>query len=286
MSFDQLSSLESGSGRRGNYTDDPEFKQLQSELMNKLHSLRRNISKLSSDIDLLGTKRDTPRVRERVHELLEKSRELCKDIGQGVKKLQTWEDLTVRCAMCLGRAYNRLTYNLQKQQKYDQSRVSTDFQNALQEFQEVQRRALEKERASVTAARAAHDDNADGSGAPQEGQLEQQQQQELVRLASQDEVDFQEALIIEREDEIRNIEQGVGDLNVLFRQVAQIVGEQGEQLTSIEDNIVNVRDDTHGAQVELAQASRHQKAARNKGCCLMLILSIILLIVLLAIFLD
>ncbi|KAL9949257.1 hypothetical protein D7B24_005608 [Verticillium nonalfalfae] len=267
MSFDQLSSLESGSGRRGNYTDDPEFKQLQSELMNKLHSLRRNISKLSSDIDLLGTKRDTPRVRERVHELLEKSRELCKDIGQGVKKLQTWEDLT-------------------KQQKYDQSRVSTDFQNALQEFQEVQRRALEKERASVTAARAAHDDNADGSGAPQEGQLEQQQQQELVRLASQDEVDFQEALIIEREDEIRNIEQGVGDLNVLFRQVAQIVGEQGEQLTSIEDNIVNVRDDTHGAQVELAQASRHQKAARNKGCCLMLILSIILLIVLLAIFLD
>ncbi|KAG7102902.1 Syntaxin-12 like protein [Verticillium longisporum] len=248
MSFDQLSSLESGSGRRGNYTDDPEFKQLQSELMNKLHSLRRNISKLSSDIDLLGTKRDTPRVRERVHELLEKSRELCKDIGQGVKKLQTWEDLT-------------------KQQKYDQSRVSTDFQNALQEFQDVQRRALEKERASVTAARAAHDDNADGSGAPQEGQLEQQQQQELVRLASQDEVDFQEALIIEREDEIRNI-------------------EQGEQLTSIEDNIVNVRDDTHGAQVELAQASRHQKAARNKGCCLMLILLIILLIVLLAIFLD
>lgn len=176
--------------------------------------------------------------------------------------------------------------NPQKQQKYDQQRVSTDFQNALREFQEVQRKALEKERASVTAARAAQDDGESGAGGSTEGGQEQLQLQEQVRLAHQDEVDFQEALIIEREDEIRNIEQGVGDLNVLFRQVATIVSEQGEQLNSIADNVEDVRDDTRGAQIELTQASRHQKAARNKGCCLMLILSIILTIVLLAIFLD
>ncbi|ROT43589.1 SNARE domain-containing protein [Sodiomyces alkalinus F11] len=270
MSYDQLSSLESGTASRGGYSDDPGFKQLQTELMNKVLGLRRNISKLSSDVDLLGTRRDTPRVRERVHDLLEKLRETCKDIGQGVKKLQTWEDLT-------------------KQQKYDQTRVSTDFQNALQEFQEVQRRALEKERASVTAARAAQSPEAlEGAGTGDEhlpGQ-QQLQQQELARLAPQDEVDFQEALIIEREEEIRNIEQGVGDLNVLFRQVAQIVSEQGEQLTSIADNVEDVRDDTRGAQVELTHAARHQKAARNKGCCLMLILAVILTIVLLAIFID
>lgn len=99
-------------------------------------------------------------------------------------------------------------------------------------------------------------------------------------------MDFQEALIVEREEEIRNIEQGVGDLNVLFRQVAQIVTEQGEQLTSIADNVEDVRDDTRGAQVELRQAARHQKAARNKGCCLMLILAVILTIIILAIVLD
>ncbi|KAL2759732.1 hypothetical protein ACRALDRAFT_2096226 [Sodiomyces alcalophilus JCM 7366] len=271
MSYDQLSSLESGTGPRGGYSDDPGFKQLQTELMNKVLGLRRNVSKLSSDVDLLGTRRDTPRVRERVHDLLEKSRETCKDIGQGVKKLKTWDDLT-------------------KQQKYDQTRVSTDFQNALQEFQEVQRRALEKERASVTAARAAQgSEAAEGAGAGGDhlpGGEQQLQQQELERLAPQDEVDFQEALIIEREEEIRNIEQGVGDLNVLFRQVAQIVNEQGEQLTSIADNVEDVRDDTRGAQVELTHAARHQKAARNKGCCLMLILAVILTIILLAIFID
>lgn len=143
--------------------------------------------------------------------------------------------------------------------------------------------ALDKQRASVSAARAAHDTEGGDSHAPG-AHLEQQQQQELSSLAPQDEVDFQEALIVEREEEIRNIEQGVGDLNVLFRQVAQIVSEQGEQLNTIADNVEVTRDDTRGAMTELGQASRYQKSARNKGCCLLLIVAIIMTIVLLAIF--
>jgi t-SNARE complex subunit (syntaxin) len=150
----------------------------------------------------------------------------------------------------------------------------------------LQRKALEKQKASVSAARAAHESEASGAPGTDSSSPQQLQQQELVRLAAQDEVDFQEALIIEREEEIRNIEQGVGDLNVLFRQVNQIVIEQGEQLTTIADNVDNVRDDTRGASVELRQAARYQKAARNKGCFLLMILSIILTIILLAVFLD
>ena len=174
---------------------------------------------------------------------------------------------------------------MQKQQKYEQTKISSDFQAALQEFQSLQRRALEKQKASVTAARAAQEGDPSSPGAPLE-QLQQQQQLQQSQLADQGEVDFQEALIIEREEEIRNIEQGVGDLNVLFRQVAQIVGEQGEQLDSIQDNVENTRMDTRQADVENRQAARYQKAARNKGCCLLLIMAVILTIVLLAIFLD
>lgn len=146
----------------------------------------------------------------------------------------------------------------------------------------MQRRALEKERASVTAAREAQASEITGAGG--EEQLQLQQQQQLSQLAPQDEVDFQEALIIEREEEIRNIEQGVGDLNVLFKQVAQIVTEQGQQLITISDTVENIHESTRGADVETRQAARYQKAARNKGCCLLLIMAIILTIVLLAIF--
>lgn len=268
MSCDQLSSLESG--RRPGYSDDPAFRDLQYELKMKLQSLLSSNRRLANDVNVLGTKKDTPRLRERVHSSMEKTRDLCREIGDGVKRLQGWNKLT-------------------KQQKYEQTKVSSDFQAALQEFQGLQKKALEKEKASVTAARAAHESESghafgQADNAPLEQQ--QQQQQQLSQLAPQDEVDFQEALIIEREEEIRNIEQGVGDLNVLFRQVAQIVDEQEVGIRTIADNVENVHQDTRQADVETRQAARYQKAARNKSCCLLLILAVILTIIILAIVLG
>jgi syntaxin 7 len=173
-----------------------------------------------------------------------------------------------------------------------QQKLSREFQASLSEFQNLQRQALEKQKASVTAARAAIDAEPVSpellSSSQQQQQRHEQllQQQELTRLAPQDEVDFQEALIIEREEEIRNIEQGVGDLNVLFQQVAQMVNEQGEVLDTIANNVENVRDDTRGADRELRSAARYQKKARSTACCLLIILAVILTIVLLAVFLG
>ncbi|KAI5928219.1 t-SNARE [Camillea tinctor] len=276
MSFDQLSSMESGNGngRRSNngaYADDPEFSRLSQSLMNKLFHLQGNMSKLKSDIGLLGTKRDNPRLRERVHAALEESTEQFKEVGEGVKKIQSWEDVTPT-------------------QKYSQQKLSREFKAALGEFQSLQRTALEKQRASVTAAKAALDPNsptgAEGEAVAIEGGLLQLQEQEQAHLAPQDEVDFQDALITEREEEIRQIEEGVGDLNVLFQQVAQIVSEQGEQIQTIESNAINVRDDTRGADYELRSAARYQKNARSKACCLLLVLAVIMTIVLLAVFLG
>jgi syntaxin 7 len=176
----------------------------------------------------------------------------------------------------------------QPTQKYSQQKLSREFKAALSEFQSLQRTALDKQRASVSAAKVALDqDFPGGEGSPShQGEQLQLQQQEQVHLAPQDEVDFQDALITEREEEIRHIEEGVSDLNVLFQQVAQIVGEQGEQLQTIENNAVNVRDDTRGADYELRSAARYQKNARSKACCLLLVLVVIMTIVLLAVFLG
>ncbi|KAG5928284.1 hypothetical protein E4U42_000942 [Claviceps africana] len=270
MSYDQLSSLESG--RPAGYSDNPEFQTLQYNLKNKLQNLLVSNRDLSKGVSSLGTKKDNPRLRERVNKGLESTRELCRDIGEGVKRLQTWDDLT-------------------KQQKYEQTKVSSDFRAALQEFQDLQRRALEKEKASVSAARAAHgsDPLVQGGGSNYQDQDQQQlllQQQELMQLAPQDEVDFQESLIIEREEEIRNIEQGVGDLNVLFTQVAHIVAEQDAGIMTLADNVDRTHEHTMQADRETRQAARYQKAARNKSCCLLLILAIILTIVILAIVLG
>jgi hypothetical protein len=100
MSFDRLNSLESQpTWQREDdpqYQDDPEFSQYAENISNQLFTLTSNISRLSSQIALLGTKRDTERVRERVHDLLQETREGFKTVGEGIKKIQTWEDVNVR----------------------------------------------------------------------------------------------------------------------------------------------------------------------------------------------
>lgn len=121
----------------------------------------------------------------------------------------------------------------------------------------------------------------------QEGDQSQQQlQQQQPILAGQSEVDFQESLIIERESEIRNIEQSVGELNELFRDVAHMVHEQGTNLDIISENVTQTRDDTRNADQQLRTASRHQKSARGKACCLLIILVVVLAVVILAVVLG
>lgn len=174
---------------------------------------------------------------------------------------------------------------MQASQKYNQQKLSREFQASGSQFQTIQRLALEKQRASASAARTALDTNAPSSPQQYSDNSQQQsqvQEQEQLRLASQDEVDFQDSLIVERESEIRNIEQSVGELNELFRDVAHIVHEQGGQLDTISNNVQNVATDTRQADVELRSASRHQRRARSKACCLLLILAVVLTIIILA----
>ena len=101
MSFNRLPSLEAqpASLRRQEdpeYRDDPEFSELTEKLSTRLFELTSNISRLSQQIALLGTRRDTERVRERVHDLIDETKDGFKEVGEGVKRTQAWEDLNVR----------------------------------------------------------------------------------------------------------------------------------------------------------------------------------------------
>lgn len=171
---------------------------------------------------------------------------------------------------------------VQPAQKFTQGKLNQEFRASLSQFQLLQRQALEKQRASHAALEAEASSPQASGAAPSQQFGAQLQQQETARLAPQSEVDFQSSLIVEREAEIRQIEQSVGELNELFRDVATMVHAQGEQLDIISENVSGVLDDTRGADVELRAANRHQKNARGKACCLLLILAVVMIVVILA----
>ncbi|RPA91279.1 t-SNARE [Choiromyces venosus 120613-1] len=279
MSFDRLPSLEAQptTSRSTGYSDSPEFDRLTTQLSSQLFTLTSNISTLNRELSLVGTKRDSEALRERVKKLLNETRAGFKSVGEGVKKVQDWPDVS-------------------PSQRFVQQKLSREMASTLTDFQTIQRLSAEKTREYVTAARQAqhltHDEGVptdDLAYSPSRGQQQQVQvplvQQQLA-LAEQSEVDFQESLIIEREEEIRGIEQGITELNEIFRDLGTMVNQQGEMIDDIEVYVGNTATSTKAADQELSQAARYQKGARNKACCLLLILSIILTVVLLAIFLG
>ncbi|KAK3722738.1 SNAP receptor [Vermiconidia calcicola] len=271
MSFQDNPQLESQptTWRRSDdpqYADDPEFTAYTTSLSDKLFSLTSNISRLSNQIALLGTRRETERVRERVQDLLSETGDGFKEIGEGLKKVQNWHDLG-------------------PSQKYTQGKLNQEFKASLTEFQGLQRNALEKQRAARSALEEEQQSSQSVTSPSQQQQQQLQQQQQPI-LADQSEVSFNETLITERESEIQQIESSVSELNELFRDVAHMVHEQGASLDIISENVVQTRDDTRNADQQLRTASRHQKSARGKACCLLLILAVVLAVVVLAVVLG
>ncbi|KAF3923483.1 Syntaxin-21 [Orbilia brochopaga] len=273
MSFARLSSLESQptTSRETGYSDDPEFHRLTESLSSRLFNLTYNINKANHILSLLGTKKDTQKIRDQLQNLLSETREGFKQIGEGVKRVQLWE-------------------NVSPHQRFVQEKLSREFAAALPDFQAVQKLSVEKQRQYVIQARSALDTiEGHGSGAsatsPEESETMPlvQQQTAQLQLASQSEVDFQESLIQEREEEIRDIEDGILQLNEIFTDLGKMITVQGEHVDRILQNTDDTRMYTRDASRELQIASRTQKAARNRACCLLLILAVVLLIVLLAV---
>jgi Syntaxin-like protein len=99
MSFDQASALESQpvplhGGET--YTDHPEFNNFTADLSDKLLTLTSTVSRLSNQVGLLGTRRETERVRERVKDLIDEGGRGFKEVGESLKKVISWPDVGVR----------------------------------------------------------------------------------------------------------------------------------------------------------------------------------------------
>jgi len=60
-------------------------------------------------------------------------------------------------------------------------------------------------------------------------------QRRLQLLVVDNELEYNESMIVQREDEIREIEQGITELNEIFRDLGAMVHEQGSMLGVITD---------------------------------------------------
>jgi syntaxin 7 len=94
-------------------------------------------------------------------------------------------------------------------------------------------------------------------------------------------MEFNNALIEEREQGILEIQQQIGEVNEIFQDLAVLVNEQGQMIDDIEANIVSTAVRTKDAQRELTKADKSQKAARNKMICVAVAVAVALVFLML-----
>lgn len=99
------------------------------------------------------------------------------------------------------------------------------------------------------------------------------------------EIEYNAAIIQEREEGIKQVEATILEVNEMFRDLGALVHDQGHLLDNIEANVVSVGNYVGQGVADVDKASVYQRRARGKACCILFILVVVLAILLLMVFL-
>ena len=221
-------------------------------------------------VNTIGTPKDTPDLREKLHKTRLHIGQLVKDTSEKLKQVSERDHHT----------------EVNASKKITDAKLAKDFQAVLREFQKAQRLAAERETTyapfvpqavlptSYTASEI--DVNSDKS-LEQRALLVESRRQEVLLLDN--EIAFNEAIIEEREQGIQEIQQQIGEVNEIFKDLAILVHEQGTMIDDIGSNIESAHTATGQAKSQLVKASKTQRSNSSLTCLLLVIFGIVLLIV-------
>ncbi|KAK7286495.1 hypothetical protein RJT34_21521 [Clitoria ternatea] len=220
-------------------------------------------------VDALGTVRDTSEHRHKLHNTRQRILQLVKDTSAKLKSL-TESDRGA---------------NTNASKKVEDAKLARDFQTTLQEFQKVQQLASERESTYTLAAPSSPLPTSSGSGEELVGIdvesqpfIREQKRQEILLLDN--EISFNEAMIEEREQGIREVEEQIGQANEIFKDLAVLVHDQGVVIDDIHSNIDASAGATVQAKVQVAKASKSVKS-RTSWCWWLLVIFVVVLVILL-----
>ncbi|KAF7138399.1 hypothetical protein RHSIM_Rhsim07G0130900 [Rhododendron simsii] len=202
-------------------------------------------------VNTLGTPKDTPELREKLHKTRLHIGQVVKDTSAKLKQASETDHRT----------------EVSASKKITDAKLAKDFQAVLKEFQKAQRLAAERETAyaplvhqavlpsSYTASEIAVSSD---KSPEQRALLVESRRQEVLLLDN--EVAFNEAIIDEREQGIHEIQQQIGEVNEIFKDLAVLVHEQGTVIDDIGANIEGSHAATAQGKSQLNQAAKTQKS--------------------------
>ncbi|KAJ0080310.1 hypothetical protein Patl1_23811 [Pistacia atlantica] len=254
MSFQDL---EAGGVRRQNFFNSKQ-KQPQQQLQDPSHAvaaaifrINTAVSSFSRLVNSLGTPKDTLELRDKLHKTRLHIGQLVKDTSNKLKQASE-ADHNVEVSPI---------------KKIADAKLAKDFQSVLKEFQKAQRLAAEREttytptvsKEVLPSSYSAHEPGISSSrNSEQQVLLLESKKQEVVLLDN--EIVYNEAIIEEREQGIKEIQEQIGEVNEIFKDLAMLVHEQGVIIDDISSNIESSHSATVQGTSQLVKASKTQKS--------------------------
>lgn len=198
----------------------------------------------------IGTAKDNQTLRDKVHEL---------QAGTNQRIATTSKDL------------QRLTVVVRsgdKQQKLQVEKLTSDFTHVVQMYSKSQQIIAAKMKQVFLVSASQQDDiNRDSfSEGNQQDQLLQRQQQVVAQS-----LQFEQDMLLEREQRFRQIEADVLDVNQIMKELSSITNQQAEVIDTIENTIEHTVSNVESGATELAKAAEYQNRYRRKVLILLII---------------
>ncbi|KAG7860277.1 hypothetical protein KL939_001763 [Ogataea angusta] len=244
------------------YRDVPEFDDINRQISNTLLDVNNGLSNLNKNLnflqDAINKDQNVQKYHQNASKLISRLFELFKSVSDGTRRL------------------NQLDASLlNKSQTFVKDKLNTSLKRALQDFNDLQSlyTSLEKKMNEKSASLISHE--TEGESEPPS----REQQQVVIEYEplNAEEVEYQRALIEERERDIENISQGIEELNQIFHDLSNIVVEQGGLIDNIESNLYSTLHDTQRASKHLHKADRYQGNKRRLCFWLLVIVSVVFL---------
>ncbi|KAG4091273.1 t-SNARE [Neocallimastix lanati (nom. inval.)] len=262
---------------RGNNSNVPPIhtsSQNNSEFIMINNRISGNIFKASNNITAIqrmiqNNSINNPKINEQQHKLTEEVRQLSKEINADLKLLNSQNS-------------SDFEESSKKQKDMIYNKLSKDFKSVLKRFQEVSKLNAQKNLEIVNRAKNQHILMEEEEEANENDPLLGSQNQIQIQVV-ENELNYNESLINERENELKDIERSMIEINEIFRDLGTMVNDQQYLLDNIESNVIDISTNIDNANSELRIATNHQKKARQKMFYLILIAILVGLILLIAV---
>ncbi|GMM34990.1 SNAP receptor [Saccharomycopsis crataegensis] len=235
-----------------------------------------NLEKLNRQI---GTKRDGIQLRQRIESALDKETDQLNTIKDKVFNLQLVSKNNAsndQEELIIGKLQKELgiiTENFNSlKRKYDEKKNSASINDLIDVIND------EESNNAALGEEEQEDEPSETTGL-----LQQQQRQQEQELINRYDMDFHQLLVQQRENNISEIQQGVEEINTIFKDINSLVLQQGVQVDTIENNLTNLANDTQNAAQELTKANNYQERKSRCSCIILVVLSVVVLVITLAI---